>query len=104
MPTLVTYRAPPDDSPVVHMGGVRFFDGVATAVENPLLLEKLRRNRFFDVDEQPPAAESAKEAEGDERSAVLAELAAFGVIVDKRWGLGRLKDELDSFKLKEKGE
>jgi hypothetical protein len=58
----VTYNTPSeDDSPVVTIGGVRFFDGQAQkldTVEHGILLAKLRTNQHFTVSE--PKADKPK--------------------------------------------
>jgi len=50
----VTYNAPEGDSEVVTMRNVRFFDGQAVEIDEDRhsdLLEKLRTNQHFDVNE-----------------------------------------------------
>lgn len=58
----VTYNMPTeDDSAVVTIGGVRFFDGQAqklNAFDHGILLAKLRTNQHFTVSE--PKAEKVK--------------------------------------------
>lgn len=65
----VTYIAPEDDSAVVTMGGVRFFDGQAAkldAEKDALLLSKLRTNQHFKVvDKAPVKVAETDEAEDD---------------------------------------
>lgn len=60
----VTYKMPSqDDSATVTMGGVRFFDGQPTELdqeEHANLLAKLRTNQHFEVSESKPKEAKAK--------------------------------------------
>lgn len=59
----VTYKAPEDDSAVVTMRGIRFFDGQTVEVEDEELLNKLRSNQHFEVTgRKPPAPAKPKAA------------------------------------------
>jgi len=54
MATYATYNAPNGDEQVVTMQGVRFFDGQAKELDETrdvLLIEKLRTNQHFELDE-----------------------------------------------------
>lgn len=56
----VIYNAPPGDSKVVEMGGLTFFDGVATEVdENSYIAGKLKTNQHFTVKAPRAKAEKA---------------------------------------------
>ena len=64
----VTYTAPDGDSKVVEMGGVTYFDGIATdAIGTEEHLKKLEGNPHFKVgaiaDYTPPAEKPKAKAE-----------------------------------------
>lgn len=105
----ITYRAPIDDSAVVEMRGVRFFDGepkTIDAKENADLVAKLRTNRFFEVKDM-----TIKEAiradnpiapqphHDDEKALLVAEATALGIHVDKRWSVSTLEAEISKAKI-----
>ncbi len=66
----VTYNAPEDDSEVVTMGGVRFFDGQAVELDDEKeqhfdLLKKLRTNQHFKVNDGETFVSPAPVDEGN---------------------------------------
>lgn len=68
----VTYKAPEDDSEVVTMGGYRFFDGQAIEIEENErtadLLNKLRTNQHFEVNEGETFVSPAPTDDSEQRN------------------------------------
>lgn len=65
MATRATYNAPDGDEQVVVMQGVRFFDGQSTEFDERLhagLIDKLRTNQHFDLEEDGTEADDSNEA------------------------------------------
>jgi hypothetical protein len=95
----VTYRPGPHDPATVEWGGTTFPANVAVEVSNTHILRKALGNPFFEVD-----GEVAHEAPPpDEKDALVTEAEALGIDVDKRWGVTRLKAEIDAAKAKAAG-
>lgn len=91
--TKVTYKMPSeDDSAVVTMGGIRFFDGQATEVEEGALLDKLRGNHHFTVSESKPKVE--KEPKPVDQNALKAVHIAGGRFVIRK-GTETIKEGLN---------
>jgi coproporphyrinogen III oxidase-like Fe-S oxidoreductase len=103
--TKVTYKMPTeDDSAVVTMGGVRFFDGQSVEVdeeEHEHLLSKLRTNQHFEVaDSKPkaPKADSKPKAPAEGLRAVHIAGGRFKIVDgDRLIKEGLNKAEADSF-------
>lgn len=81
------YHAPKGDSEVVHMGGVRFFDGEAVelnSTDHPHLVNKLPGNQHFEIeigddepDEKPkrgPGRPKKEEVKFDQASQQAAQI------------------------------
>lgn len=100
--TKVTYHAPEDDSEVVTMRGVRFFDGQPVDLdeaEHAELFGKLRTNQHFEVSGDAPKAK--KEPKKTEESGLKAVHNGGGRFVIKKDGEvikdGLTKADSDAF-------
>ena len=89
----VTYRPGPHDPAAVEWLGHTFPANVSVEVSSAHILRKAIGNPFFEVDgEVPPSPEP------DEKDALLVEAEALGIETDKRWGVTRLKAEIEKAK------
>jgi hypothetical protein len=64
MKASITYNAQGENK-VLEAGGYTFFDGKATDVYDPQLIETLKNNRFFKVGTVDEHAEKPTETQGD---------------------------------------
>lgn len=92
----VTYRPGPQDPATVEWGGTTFPANVPVEVSNTHILRKAIGNPFFHVEGEVPNEAPPT----DEKDALVAEAEGLGIDVDKRWGVTRLKAEIETAKAK----